>query len=128
MRLDDGCTWLRADQWCYLRFRFATAPRSTVLGRLCPARAGTSCGSAHYESVDERFQWVHSRPDEDGMSAWDGAGPGVNRMQLQPCVQPLGLDLDLAEHTARGSIWQYMTNAYYAILHYRDPEEPRSSD
>jgi hypothetical protein len=91
-----GWTRLNVDQWCCLRFRFAAVKRSTSFARLCPARAEAPYWPAHYESVDEWFQRVHSRPDQDPMFAWGPGRTGLNGIQLQPRVQPLGPDRDVA--------------------------------
>ena len=53
-----------------------------------PGWSGTAYRAAHYESVDERFRFVYSRPDQYPMFAWGPGWTGVNGMQLQPCVQP----------------------------------------
>lgn len=91
MRRDDGCTRLKADEWCCLRFRFATDTRSTSLARPRPAGVGTTYIAAHYEFVDSWSYHVDNRPDQDLMLV-DGPGwTGLNRMQLQPCMQPDGV-------------------------------------
>jgi hypothetical protein len=65
---------------------------------------------AHYESVDKRFQHVHSRPDQDPMSAYGPGWTALNGMQLQPGVQPSEPDRDLAEHPGtRDLIAKYTT-------------------
>lgn len=73
-----------ADQWCCLRFRFATATRSTVLARLCPAGAGAPYGSVHYESVHASSGRVRSGPEQGRMSLSDRAGRARTTRNCNP--------------------------------------------
>ena len=68
-----------------------------------------------YEFVDLWSYLVHSRPDQDLMFAEGPGWTGLNRIQLQPCVQPLVVEHDLDGHPRYrmriDSMRPYMTNS-----------------
>jgi hypothetical protein len=98
------------------RYRFEiTSPRGYA-----PAGAGTPYRSAHYESVDEWFHHVHSRPSQDLMSVQGPAWTGMDVMQLQPYCATLKSDLDLVGHlSVRDAIGDYkdVYNKRYKIVY-----------
>lgn len=80
------------------------------------------CRPAHYEFVDERFERVHSRLDQDLMFTRVPGWTGVDGMQLQPRVQPLEPHRDLPGHPgAPGrsqSMRRYKTNPTQSYILY----------
>jgi hypothetical protein len=79
--------------------------KSNRLASVCPSTIGSELdclpspekwsrlgesnpGPAHSEFVDKRFQRVRSRPGSDLMATHVPNWTGMNRLQLQPSVQP----------------------------------------